>query len=106
MVCVASRFGLQRRARDVPHGNQAVAAYVLDGRTSAAKAFDRLGFRVGNPLGNWFSSIPVTRRRYPNNEHRIATRSLRRKWPEAQAPRSLHRLNSLTPNSVQSQLKS
>ena len=56
MVCVASRLGLQRRARDVPHGNQAVAAYVLDGRTSAAKAFDRLGFRVGNPLGNWVAS--------------------------------------------------
>jgi len=37
------------------------------------------------PVGNWvasageFSSIPVTRRRYPDNEQRIATRSLRRK---------------------------
>ena len=36
-------------------------------------------------VGNWvasageFSSIPVTRRRYPDNEQRIATRSLRRK---------------------------
>jgi hypothetical protein len=36
-----------------------------------------LGFRVGNPVGNWmasaeFSSIPVTRRHYPDNEQRIA----------------------------------
>jgi hypothetical protein len=32
-----------------------------------------------------FSSIPVTRRHYPDNEQRIATRSLRRKMARSQA---------------------
>src|SRR5262249_56242294 len=34
-----------------------------------------------------FSSIPVTRRRYPDNEQRIATHSLRRKMARSQAER-------------------
>jgi hypothetical protein len=43
------------------------------------------------PVGNWvvsageFSSIPVTRRRYPDNEQRIATHSLRRKMARSRA---------------------
>jgi hypothetical protein len=57
----------------------------LDGRTSAANAFDRLGFRVGNPSAiGWYqranfpaSLLPggVT----PTTRRRIATLSLRRK---------------------------
>src|SRR5215471_4484454 len=35
-----------------------------------------------------FSSIPVARRRYPDNEQRIATHSLRRKMARSQAERT------------------
>jgi hypothetical protein len=35
-----------------------------------------------------FSGIPVTRRRYPDNEQRIATHSLRRKMARSQAEQS------------------
>jgi hypothetical protein len=34
-----------------------------------------------------FSSIPITRRRYPDTEQRIATHSLRRKMARSQAER-------------------
>jgi hypothetical protein len=41
---------------------------------------------VGGISGE-FSSIPVTRTRYPDNEQRIATHSLRRKMARSQAER-------------------
>jgi len=63
MVRVASRLGLQRRAwrrgSVCSEGRatcrtatqpQLLTCRELDGRTSAAKAFDRLGSRVGNQL--------------------------------------------------------
>jgi len=51
-----------------------------------------LGFRVGNPSAiGWHQRRifhhPCTRRRYPNNEQRIATHSLRRKMARSQAER-------------------
>ena len=61
----------------------------LDGRTSAAKAFDRLAFGLATRrqlggISGQFSSIPVIRGRYPDNEQRIATHSLRRKMARSQ----------------------
>jgi len=52
MVRVASRLGLQRRAGRACTATQAqlLMCRELDGRISVAKAFDRLGFLVGNPL--------------------------------------------------------